>query len=353
MFPARRVRGIFWPTLMLVGSNPELKESVEKSDAQLRDVASSVGHQDHHGPRQSWLAQSHPHRTDLCLQRRARRRARQRNLFHRVRHPIAGPWKPPTQSCSGRPSRGGCSRQLYELSQRTLFSPSELRRLTADYETIRRSCAVRLAVLFRTEFELKLAALTTPTFRQFSGQMAQPTHLTLFKVEPLRGIGVLEMSPPLALNLLDRLMGGPGTASAETRDLTEIEIALLGQVTHLLTEAWCAHWYGWKELKSRADRARKRPALSANIRAGKARCSWRRLKRRSASVSARSGSRCRSPLWAAAAKIRAELKPPVEAPTSRPSLPSRRLGIPRLDHVNIPISAELPAPRSPRACCNP
>lgn len=235
--------------------------------------------------------------------------------------------------------------QLYELSQRTLFSPSELRRLTADYETIRRSCAVRLAVLFRTEFELKLAALTTPTFRQFSGQMAQPTHLTLFKVEPLRGIGVLEMSPPLALNLLDRLMGGPGTASAETRDLTEIEIALLGQVTHLLTEAWCAHWYGWKELKSALighendprylqTSAPESTLLVATFEAQVGECVGQiRLALPLTTL---------EPLLQ---KIRAELKPPVEAPTLAPVAAKPTAWNPALDHVNIPISAELPGPQ--------
>ena len=236
--------------------------------------------------------------------------------------------------------------RLYELSQPTLFNAHELRRLTADYETIRRSCAVRLALLFRTEFELKLAALQTPTFRQFASQLAQPTHLSLFKIEPLRGVGVLEMSPALALVLLDRLMGGPGTANTPARDLTEIEVSLLGQVTHLLTEAWCAHWSGWKELKSALIGHENDPRylqtsppesslLVATFEAQIGEATGQiRLALPFATL---------EPLLQ---KIRAELKPPTEAPVTTPApAPKPAVWNPALDHVTIPVSAELPGPK--------
>ena len=245
---------------------------------------------------------------------------------------------------AGAPALAAAPR-AYELSQRTLFSPSELRRLTADYETIRRSCAVRLAVLFRTEFEFNLVSLETPTFRQFAGGLAQPTHLTLFKVEPLRGIGVLEVSPTLALCLLDRLMGGPGEANPPARELTEIEIALLGQVTHLLTEAWCAHWASWKELKSSLIGNESDPRylqtsppestlLVANFTAQIGECTGQiRLALPFTTL---------EPLLQ---KIRVELKPPVEHPTPAAVATKVPAWNPALDHVNIPISAELPGPQ--------
>lgn len=237
------------------------------------------------------------------------------------------------------------SPKAYELSQRTLFSPHELRRLTADYDTIRRSCAVRLAVLFRTDFELKLAELETPTFRQFVSNLTQPTHLSLFKVEPLRGVGVLEISPSLALCLLDRLMGGPGESNAPARELTEIEIALLGQISQLLTEAWCVHWAGWKELKPALIGHESDPRylqtsapdstqLVATFTAQIGECTGQlRLALPFATL---------EPLLQ---KIRAELKPPAEP--AAPAAPTARTANwnPALDHVNIPIHAELPGPQ--------
>ena len=235
--------------------------------------------------------------------------------------------------------------KLYELTQRTLFNAAELRRLTADYENIRRSCAVRLAVLFRTDFELTLTSLNTPTFRQFAGEMPQPTHLTLFKVEPLRGVGVLEMTPSLALSLLDRLMGGPGAADIPSRELTEIEVALLGQITHLLTEAWCAHWKIGKELKSSLIGNENDPRFLQTSPPDSTMLV--------AAFDARIGDaagKIRIALPFSTVEpilqiIRAELKPPVETPlpTAAPAKPAA--WNPALDHVAIPVTAELPGPQ--------
>ena len=235
--------------------------------------------------------------------------------------------------------------KLYELSQRTLFNAAELRRLTADYETIRRSCAVRMAVLFRADFELKLTSLDTPTFRQFTGEMPQPTHLTLFKVETLRGVGVLEISPSLALSLLDRLMGGTGAADIPSRELTEIEIALLGQITHLLTEAWCANWKIGKELKSSLIGNENDPRFLQT--------SSPESTMLVAAFEARIGDavgkiRIALPFTTIEPilqTIRAELKPPVEAPSPSAAPPKPVAWNPALDHVTIPVSAELSGPQ--------
>lgn len=252
----------------------------------------------------------------------------------------------PTAAPVGAAPAAAVGPRLYELSQPTLFNAHELRRLTADYETIRRSCAVRLALLFRTEFELKLGALQTPTFRQFAGNLAQPTHLTLFKIEPLRGIGVLEISPALALVLLDRLMGGPGTANTPVRELTEIEISLLGQVTHLLTEAWCAHWSGWKELKSALIGHENDPRYLQTSPAE----SNLLVATFEAQIGDATGQiKLALPfatLEPLLQRIRTELQPPTEAPTNVPApSPKPTAWNPALDHVSIPVSAELPGPK--------
>ncbi len=234
--------------------------------------------------------------------------------------------------------------RMYELSQRTLFSAPELRRLTADYDTIRRSCAVRLAVLFRADFDLTLESLETPTFRQFVASLAQPTHLTLFKVEPLRGVGVLEIDPVLALTLLDRLMGGPGEGIEAARDLTEIEVALLGQVSQLITEAWCTHWANYRELKSTLvghendphylqSSAPESPQLIATFTAQIGECSGQiRLALPVGTL---------DPLLQ---KIRAELKPPADTQSPIASTPVAQWN-PALDLVDIPIHASLPGPQ--------
>lgn len=235
---------------------------------------------------------------------------------------------------------------LYQLTQQTLLSPHEYRRWKSDYETIRRGCAMRLSLLFRTEVELELTALETPTCRQFTSQLSQPTHLTLFKIEPWRGLGVLEIEPSLALVLLDRLMGGAGEQIPPIRELTEIETALLGQVTDLITEAWALHWQGIKDLKPVAlgtendprylqFAAPEAPLLAASFVV--------RLGEISGRIALAMPLAMLEPLLE---KIRTEVKPP-PAPTAPPTgapPPARPAWHPALDHVTLAVSAELPGP---------
>jgi flagellar motor switch protein FliM len=99
------------------------------------------------------------------------------------------------------------------------------------------------------EFGLKMAKLTTVTYSKFCESLPNPTHLSLFKVEPLTGVGILDINPRLALTIADRLLGGRGHSVKAERYLTEIEIALIEDVILILLEEWCGQWKTEQELR--------------------------------------------------------------------------------------------------------
>jgi flagellar motor switch protein FliM len=71
----------------------------------------------------------------------------------------------------------------------------------------------------------------------------------MFKLEPLRGVGVLAVPSTLGLGIVDRLMGGAGTVPEESREMSEIERALLEQAVQVVLNEWCAHWAKQKEVR--------------------------------------------------------------------------------------------------------
>ncbi len=94
-----------------------------------------------------------------------------------------------------------------------------------------------------------MTGLETGTFHEFIAGTTTPSHITLFKVEPQRGVCLLEMTPRLALTFVDRLLGGPGH-SVELKDsLSEIETILFDQITKILLGEWCAQWGDLQELR--------------------------------------------------------------------------------------------------------
>jgi flagellar motor switch protein FliM len=116
-------------------------------------------------------------------------------------------------------------------------------------EEFAKGLASRLTQLLRLEFSLKLTSLQTVSCRTLADSWANPSQLTLFKTEPLRGVSILELPPRLACAMVDRLMGGPGHMPEVLVEMSEIEQALLEQAVQIFLEEWCGRWAGIKDLK--------------------------------------------------------------------------------------------------------
>jgi flagellar motor switch protein FliM len=147
-----------------------------------------------------------------------------------------------------RESRKSTDIRGHDFRQSGFLAASELRRIRQRHEQFIRGLAARLAIFLRLEFSLQLSKVQIVGYQKFTENLPNPTHITLFKTEPLKGVGLLIIPPRLGLTLVDRLLGGPGQASEERHDLTEIEIALIDQVASLILAEWCNHWPEMREL---------------------------------------------------------------------------------------------------------
>jgi len=138
----------------------------------------------------------------------------------------------------------------HDFRQSGFLAASELRRIRQRHEQFIRSLAARLAIFLRLEVSLQLAKVQIVGYQKFTESLPNPTHITLFKTDPLKGVGLLVIPPRLGLTFVDRLLGGLGQAPEEGRELTEIEIALLDQVALLMLNEWCNHWPEMRDLRS-------------------------------------------------------------------------------------------------------
>lgn len=137
----------------------------------------------------------------------------------------------------------------YDFRQSGFLAPSELRRIRLRHEQFVRAIAARLAMFLRVEFGVQLGKLQIVGYQKFTENLPGPTHITLFKTDPLKGTGLLVIPQRLGLSLVDRLLGGPGEAPETNRDLSEIEVALVDQVSVLLLTEWCNHWPEMRDLR--------------------------------------------------------------------------------------------------------
>ncbi|HVU15734.1 MAG TPA: flagellar motor switch protein FliM [Candidatus Didemnitutus sp.] len=145
-------------------------------------------------------------------------------------------------------AKAGNKVEAYDFRNPVFLSEVELRRLRLLHEDFIRYLSARLSLFLRMEFGLKMAKLTTVTYSKFTESLPSPTHICLFKTEPLVGVCVLDINPRLALTIADRLLGGRGHSVKAERYLTEIEVALLEDVIVIVLEEWCGQWKNEQDL---------------------------------------------------------------------------------------------------------
>lgn len=136
----------------------------------------------------------------------------------------------------------------HDFRQPVLLTREELGRLRQEHDDYGRYLASRLSLLLRLNCEWSQTRLETTTFARYVATLEDPRHLTVFKVEPLPGFGVVEISSRLALAMVDRLLGGKGESRVAPRHLTEIEVVLLEDVLRVVLDEWASHWRDEMEL---------------------------------------------------------------------------------------------------------
>lgn len=137
----------------------------------------------------------------------------------------------------------------FDFRNTILLTPTEQRKLRLHQDEFAQSASARLSIHLRAEYELRVTGFQTVVFQKLARGWTNPTHLSMFKMDPLRGVSVLEISNQLGCAMVDRLMGGPGQAPAQPQEISEIEKVLLEQTVQVFLEEWCGSWSRLKELK--------------------------------------------------------------------------------------------------------
>jgi len=132
---------------------------------------------------------------------------------------------------------------LYDFTRPNKFSKEHLRALERIHEQFTRSYGVLMTAKLRHQVDLRVHTVEQLTFGDFVSSLPNPSVLSVFKVHPLEGYAIMQLTPDIAFLLHDRLCGGDGRPLGRSRGLTDIETAVLRKqvisvFSALLSEAW-------------------------------------------------------------------------------------------------------------------
>ncbi|GAK38500.1 flagellar motor switch protein FliM [Paenibacillus urinalis] len=130
----------------------------------------------------------------------------------------------------------------YDFKRAVRFSKDHIRSLTRIHENFARYLTTYFSAQLRTFVQINVVQVEQLPYDEFIRSIPKMTILNIFEAEPLQGRMVLEVHPNVAYAMLDRLLGGPGTSSAKTSSMTEIETTIMERIFSKafdsLQEAW-------------------------------------------------------------------------------------------------------------------
>lgn len=131
---------------------------------------------------------------------------------------------------------------LYDFKHPNRVTKDQLRNLRTIHESFSRTLATYLTTLLRTIVDVNLLSIDQVTFLEFTMAMSNPGCIWVFKVEEYEGNGIIEVSPDLVILTIERLFGGEGKHSGETRSLSVIEQNVASKIIErclsIYDEAW-------------------------------------------------------------------------------------------------------------------
>lgn len=130
----------------------------------------------------------------------------------------------------------------YDFRRPNRISKNQIRFLQNIHETFAEVFGYYLVSKLQTIVSVDLTAVDQLFYSEFILSVSSPGCLYIFDIDGTEGTGILEVSPNLALNLVERMLGGNAESQQKPRGITPIEQAVLRSlIEHLfadMSSAW-------------------------------------------------------------------------------------------------------------------
>lgn len=132
--------------------------------------------------------------------------------------------------------------RVYDFKRPDKFSKEQIRTLKLVHENMARLMTTALSAHLRCTVQVTLLAIEQMAYEHFSENVSDPAVLGVVRLKPLKGNAMIEVSPEIALPMIDHLLGGSGKAPGVRRALTVIEETVMRRVLltflGVMVESW-------------------------------------------------------------------------------------------------------------------
>lgn len=152
----------------------------------------------------------------------------------------------------GKLAKGDISN--YDFRRPNRISKNQVRTLQTVHESFAEVFGYYLVSKLQTVVSITVTSVDQLFYSEFILSVSNPSCLYVFDIEGTDGSGIFEISPQLALTVVEKLLGGSGESQSKARTITPIEQSVIRNVVeHALSDMRNA-WRSIADLKFKFQR---------------------------------------------------------------------------------------------------
>ena len=149
----------------------------------------------------------------------------------------------------------------YDFRTANRFPKEQMRTFHVVFETFSQLFSNRLSSVLRVSCECEILSIEECSYSEFNNSLPAPVVLAIMDAPPMYGSLVFQMSPEFAYMLISRLFGG-GSAGENSKQFTEIELALVERVLRQAVGVFDEAWDKVLELATQIERIETSPQFA-------------------------------------------------------------------------------------------
>ncbi len=158
-------------------------------------------------------------------------------------------------------TKGGRRIKKYDFGNPSKFAKEHINTLRMIHETFARFFQTTMATYLRVNAEIHVKRVRQMNYGEYLKELQNPAAIFVFSMEPLTGSIIMYISSKLIVLLIDRILGGPGEAPEEGKELTEIEQTVVEKIISRALDNYQEAWEKIGDFRPKFDNFETNPGF--------------------------------------------------------------------------------------------
>ncbi len=142
----------------------------------------------------------------------------------------------------------------HDFRRPSKFAKDHLKTLHIINENYARLVTNFLSGYLRTLVQVEVISVEPLAYYEFNNSMSNPVILAVVDFAPMTGSIILELGSNIAYALIDRILGGRGSAIDKIRGFTEVELAIIERIIIQILNLMCEPWENVVSIRPRLEK---------------------------------------------------------------------------------------------------